>query len=40
MLIFYSGELLYALWGKGMLYAKRCQSKGLEPFLATILTKK
>ena len=21
---FYSGELLYALWGKGLLYAKRC----------------
>ena len=37
---FYSGELLYALWGKGMLYAKRCQSKGLGPLLATNHTKK
>ena len=37
---FYSGELLYALWGKGILYAKRCQSKELEPFLAANHTKK
>ena len=37
---FYSGELLYALWGKGLLYAKRYQSKGQEPFLATNHTKK
>ena len=37
---FDSGELLYALWGKGLLYAKKCPSKGQEPFLATNHTKK
>lgn len=37
---FFSGELLYALWGKGLLYSKKCPSKGQEPFLATNHTKK
>ncbi len=36
---FFSGELLYALWGKGLLYSKKCPSKGQEPFLATNHTK-
>ena len=37
---FYSGELLHALWGKGVLYTKRCPLKELGPFLTTDHTNK